>query len=257
MYTMSGLRTKKTILLISVCASLVLVGCTTSRPRRGGDYYTSDLINARVAIGPVGEARAVSPDVLGNRRIALTTEDIQTELSNGVSEIHRAASVVRIGGKGGADYSLQLARKQGAELVLVPRIEKLVLDDMGRNGFEPVAKGIDILLFPITLITAAVTQGKRGGWASDYLPIYEMMVTMKMSVDYYRVSDGQLLVRRTYPFYSHCKANRDNLEGARLDPTDDWRAFGREQGRFTVRSFGQEIAKFDIPEVMEKVSSPR
>jgi len=242
------------VFLALLTAALFVTGCGAIRTRKGGDFYTSDLINARIAVGPVAEARESSRDSLFNRRIALTTEDLQREFAEGLSEIHRAASVQRIGGKGGPEKGLSAARRGGAEILIMPRVEQLTIDNMGRNGVEPVAVFTDVLLFPISLATAALTRGNKAGLAYEYMPIYNVMVTMKMTLDYYRVSDGTLLLRRPYLKFIHCKTNKDNIEGAKLDPTDDLRAVGREYGRFAVRELGRGVAKEEITELSNKVS---
>lgn len=231
----------------------VLAGCgglIQNRPE--GDFYTSDLVSSRIAVGPVAEARTHGRDGLGNRRVALSPDEIQKEFAEGLSDIHRAAAIQRVTGTGGPDRALAAARSGGSDILVIPRIEQLSIDEMGRNGLEPMAALSDVLLFPVTIGSAIITRGERGGLGYQYVPIHDVMVSLQMSVDYYRVSDGALLLRRTYPVYVDIKANKDNIEGARLDPTDDLRDLGMTQGRFTVRELARRIAKDEIPELTGK-----
>ena len=232
----------------------ILVGCVHYRIRQGGDYYTSDLINAKIAIGPVAEARSYSRGSLANRKVALPTEDIQEEFAEGLAEIHRSATIQRLGGKGGADMALAAARQKGSDLLIVPRIEQLTIDNMGRNGLEPVAQIVDALLFPISLAVGIFTGGEKAGLGHQYVPIEDVMISMKMTLDFYRVSDGTRLARRTYPTFVDVKTNKDRLEGVKLDPTDDMREVGQEYGKFAVREFGRRIAKEEVVEMNVQVS---
>ena len=78
-WTMRGTHTRQflqgLVFLALLTAVLLEAGCGAFRTRKGGDFYTSDLINARIAVGPVAEARESSRDGLYNRRIALTAGD--------------------------------------------------------------------------------------------------------------------------------------------------------------------------------------
>ena len=234
-------------------AVVLMAGCGAFiQDRPDGDYYTSDLVSSRIAVGPVAEARVHGRDGLGNRRIALAPEEIQKEFAEGLSDIHRAASIQRVTGTGGPDRALAAARSGGSDILVIPRIEQLSIDEMGRNGLEPMAAITDVLLFPITIGSAIITRGERGGLGYQYVPIHDVMVSLQMSVDYYRVSDGTRLLRRTYPVFVDIKSNKDNIEGARLDPTDDLRNLGMTQGRFTVRELARRIAKEEIPELTGK-----
>jgi hypothetical protein len=233
---------------------VVLAGCIHYQIRSGGDYYTSDLVNAKITVGPVAEARSYSRDCLVNRKIALPTEEIQREFAEGLAEIHRSATIARLAGKGGADRALVAARQKGSDLLIVPRIERLTIDNMGRNGLEPVAQITDALLFPISLAVALFTGGEKAGLGHQYVPIEDVMVSMRMTLEFYRVSDGMRLARRTYPTFVDVKTNKDRLEGAKLDPTDDMRDEGQKYGKFTVREFGRRIAKQEVVEFSTKVT---
>jgi hypothetical protein len=224
---------------------------TWGQGRKSGDLVTSDLINNRIVIGPVEDARYTAPDTIENRKVALSAEDIQQELSEGVAEIHRGAVVSRISGKPGLDRALFAAREQGADLLIIPRIEQLLVDQMGRNGLDPVAKMCDVLLFPVTLAEVVIYRGDRAGLGSQYLPLYNMMITLRINMDYYRVSDSKMILRQNYTRVCDSKVNRDNLDGSRFDITDDWHDFGQKQGRFLVREFGKEIAQYEIIDLIK------
>jgi hypothetical protein len=224
--------------------------------RKGGDHYTSDLIEAHIAIGPVAEARVEDRNELDNRQIALSTEEIQREFAEGITEIHRAATITRIGNRGGSSKALEAAREQGADILMMPRIEQLTIDRMGRNGLEPLAMATDVVLFPVTLGVALFSQGERAGLGYQYIPINNIMVSLRMNLDFYRVSDGKRLARRTYPTYVDVKVNKDNADGARLDSTDDLRNVGRDQGRYAIRQLGRRIAKEEIPALQEVSGKP-
>jgi len=217
--------------------------------REDGDFYTSDLVDTRIVVGPVKDVRSNGPDTISNRLVSLSPETIQKEFAEGLAEIHRGASITRISGKADVHRSLFAAREQGADILVMPRIEKLLIDDMGRNGLEPVAKLVDVVLFPVTLAEAAIYRGERAGLGSHYLPMYDMMVTMKVTMEYYRVSDGRLLVRHKYTRACDTKTNKDNLEGSKYDPTDDWKTVGRDQAKFLIRSFGREVATYEIADL--------
>jgi len=238
--------------VFTLCCA-ILGGCAAPLLRDSGDFVTSDLVDSRIAVGPVVDARTESPEGLANRRVALKADDIQIELAEGVSEVHRAAQISRIGGQGHLSQSLKAARQVGAGVLIMPTVEQLLIDDMGRNGLDPVADIVDVALFPITLGTAVVTQGERGGVGHQYIPIYNIQVNMKVGVDFYRVSDGKKLMSRTYERTAYVKTNKDNIEGSRFNPTDDLVDLGREQGRFLVREFGKEIAKYEINDLSEQV----
>ncbi len=242
----------RSIAVFILCAG-VLAGCAAPLLRDSGDFVTSDLVDSRIAVGPVVDARAESPEGLANRRVALKSDDIQIELAEGVSEVHRAAQISRIGGKGQLSQSLKAARQVGAGVLIMPTLNQLLIDDMGRNGLDPVADIVDVVLFPITLGTAVVTQGERGGVGHQYIPIHNIQVNMKLGVDFYRVSDGEKLMSRIYDRTAYVKTNKDNIEGSRFNPTDDLVDVGREQGRFLVREFGKEIAKYEINDLSEQV----
>lgn len=246
----SSWRLALILLLMGACQYQSMV--FASGERNGGDYYTSDLINARIVIGPVAEARASAPDSLINRRVALSTEDIQRNLAEGITEIHRAATVSRVGGKGGLEKSLRLAQEKGADLLILPRIEELTIDQMGKNGLDPVAKFVDVVLFPVTLTEAVIYRGERAGLGSQYLPLNNMVITMRLSMDFYRVSDGKQISRQTINRTLDVKVNNDNLEGARFESTDDWLQVGRDQGTFLVREVGREVAKDLVPELVDR-----
>ncbi len=231
----------------------ILSGCAAPLLRDDGDFVTSDLIDSRIAVGPVTDSRAQGPEGLANRRVSLQSDDIQIELAEGVSEVHRAAQISRIGGQGHLSQSLKAANQVGAGVLIMPTLDQLLIDDMGRNGLDPVADIVDVALFPITLGAAIATQGERGGVGHQYIPIYNIQVNMKMTVDFYRVSDGQKLMSRTYDRTAYVKTNKDNIEGSRFNPTDDLVDLGREQARFLVREFGKEIAKYEIKDLSEQL----
>ncbi|MCA9411567.1 MAG: hypothetical protein KC917_11785 [Candidatus Omnitrophica bacterium] len=243
----------RALAVITLCLA-ILSGCAAPILRDSGDFVTSDLIDSRIAVGPVVDAREESPEGLANRRVALKPDDVQIELAEGVSEVHRAAQISRIGGEGHVSQSLKAARQVGAGILIMPTLDQLLIDEMGTNGLDPVAQIVDVALFPITLGTAVVTQGERGGVGHQYIPIYNVQVNMKMNVDFYRVSDGQKLMSRSYERTAYVKTNKDNIEGSRFNPTDDLVDLGREQGRFLVREFGKEIAKYEINDLSEQVN---
>lgn len=236
---------------IVISAALLLIPflCAAEGKRRGGDYYTSDLISARIAVGTVVDARKVSPDEIVNRRVALTPEDIQRELAEGISEIHRGASLTRVGGRG-VDRALQLAREKGAQLLLIPTIEQFTIDPAGKNGLDPVAKIVDVVLFPVTLAEAAIYRGERAGLGAQYIPLHDLLITMKMTIDYHRVSDGARLLHQDAARTLDAKVNKDNIEGARFEAFDDWIDVGKKQGAFLVREYGREIARYEIAEIL-------
>jgi hypothetical protein len=225
--------------------------------RKSGDYYTSDLVNAHIAIGPVAEGRINAPDTIANRKVALSIEDIQRDFAEGLLDIHRAATITRISGKGGVEGALDAARHKRADLLIMPRIEELVIDEAGRNGLDSVAKIVDVVLFPITIAEAVIYRGERAGVGAQYMPVHDMRVTMKMTLDYYRVSDGAPLGRQDVPRVLDAKVNKDNLEGARYESTDDWIQVGRDQGAFLIKETGREIAKEMIPDLVNKARGSR
>lgn len=238
--------------ILVLMAGGLLVGCAAPLLRDSGDFVTSNLIDSRIAVGPVIDSRTEGPEGLENRRVALKADDVQIELAEGISEVHRGAQISRIGGEGRVQQSLRAAQQVGAGILIMPTLNHLLIDEMGRNGLEPVASVVDVALFPITLGAAIATQGERGGVGHQYIPIYNIQVHMKMTVDFYRVSDGQKLMSRTYDRTSYVKTNKDNIEGSRFNPTDDLVDLGREQSRFLVREFGKEIAKYEVNDLSDK-----
>lgn len=246
------------LIFIGLVAFLVaLPAQSQSSNRKSGDYYTSDLLDFSLVIGPVEDAREPASDSIVNRMVDLNTEDIQREFAEGIAEIHRSAAISRVAGSGGLDRAMAAARERQADLLIIPRLDKLVIDQVGKNGLDPVAKVFDVALFPITLIEAAIYRGERAGLGSQYLPMYDMMVTMKMKLDFYRVADGQRLAGLVFDRALDAKVNKDNLEGARFESMDDWIKVGQEKGLFLVREFGRQVAKEQIVEFNQQIGRYR
>lgn len=236
-------------ILLSAAFLVIPFLCAAEGKRRGGDPYTSDLISARIAVGPVIDHRKAAPGEIVNRRVALNPEDIQRELAEGIAEIHRGASLTRVGGRG-VERALQLAREKGAELLLMPTLSQFTVDSAGKNGLDPVAKIVDVALFPVTLAEAAIYRGERAGLGAQYIPLHDLLITMKMTIDYYRVSDGARLLHQPGARVLDAKVNKDNIEGARFEASDDWIDIGKKQGAFLVREYGREIARYEIAEIL-------
>ena len=232
-----------------------LEGCAHLRTDANRDLTLSDLISRRIAVGPVQEARTTGRETLRNRLVALSTDDIQREIAAGVSDIHRGSKILRVTGRPDFDRVLAAAHGAGGELLMMPRIEQLVIDDLGRNGVEAVAGVVDTALFPITIGEALVTGGERGGLGHRYLPIQDVMVSMTLTVDFHRVSDGRHLGRRLFRRVCTSMTNKSHIDGSRFDPGDDWIELGREQARFLIREFGRDTAKHEVIDLMDRMDA--